>query len=59
MKSKETERKKKEELAQKIYDELEEQFYISSFKPEKEIIEKILELDCDRDRIQQWLDEIM
>lgn len=59
MKSKETERKKKEELAQKIYDELEEQLYISSFKPEKEIIEKILELDCDRDRVQQWLDEFI
>ena len=49
----------REELAQKIYDELEEQLYISSFKPEEEIKEQILKLGCDRDKVQKWLDEIM
>ena len=56
-KEKEKEEKKKE--VNKIYDELEDQFYISSFKPEEEIKEQILSMDCDREKIQAWLETIM
>ena len=51
--------KNKEELVQKIFEELEEQLYISSFKPEEEIKEQIIALDCDRDRINAWIETIM
>ena len=48
-----------EELVQKIYDELEDQYYISSFKSEEEIKEKIIEYNCDRNQINTWIESIM
>ena len=49
----------KEKLVQQIYDELEDQYYISSFKPEEEIKEQIIAMDCNRERINEWLETIM
>ena len=48
-----------DKLVQKIYDDLEERFYISTFKSEEEIKEMIRNLNCDKDRIESWVESIM
>ena len=48
-----------DDLAEKIYDDLEERFYISTFRAKDEIIKMIKELNYDQERIESWVDSIM
>ena len=49
----------KDELLNEIYAKLEEYYYVSSFKPEDEVKEKIKELNYDEEQIINWLESIM
>ena len=44
---------------QEIYNRLEDEFYISSFKTEEEVKKKIIELNLDDDKINAWIESIM
>jgi len=44
---------------QEIYNRLEDEFYISSFKTEEEIKKKIIELNLDNEKIDEWIESIM
>ena len=44
---------------QNIYNKLEEEYYISNFKSEEEVKEKIKELNFDNDAIKNWIESIM
>ena len=70
MKQKEEEEKKKKESegdgeddfnqkVEEIYNDLEERFYISDFKQEEEVKEMIRNLNCNKDKIEQWIETIM
>ena len=70
MKQKEEEEKKKKESnddgddgfdqkVEEIYNDLEERFYISDFKQEEEVKEMIRNLNCNKDKIEQWIEKIM
>ena len=69
MKQKEEEKKKKEskddgddnfnQKVEEIYNDLEERFYISDFKQEEEVKEMIRNLNCNKDKIEQWIETIM
>ena len=53
------EKNEEEEKLQRIYNKLEEEYYISNFKNEEEIKEKIRELDFNIDAITNWIESIM
>ena len=55
----EEEDKKKENLLNEIYAKLNEEYYVSSFKKEDEVKEKIKELNYDEDKIIDWVESIM
>ena len=42
-----------------IYDELVEEFNINSILDKKDVINKIIELKCDRDELNNWIFEIL
>ena len=46
-----------DEKVDKIYDDLEEEYGISGFIDEDAAKEKIRQLECDRERINQWIEE--
>ena len=46
-----------DEKVDKIYDDLEEEYGISGFIDEDAAKEKIRELEYDRERINQWIEE--
>ena len=48
-----------EEIIQNIYRRLEDEYYISNFKSEEEIKQKIRELKCNMDDIINWIESIM
>ena len=48
-----------EERCQKMFDKLEESYYISSFKPAEEIKRKIRELNFNEDEITAWVESVM
>ena len=48
-----------ENKIQNIYNKLEEEYYISNFKSEEEVKEKIKELNFDNDAITNWIESIM
>ena len=48
-----------EKKIQDIYNKLEEEYYISNFKQEDEVKEKIKELNFDNDAITSWIESIM
>ena len=48
-----------EEKLQRIYNKLEEEYYISNFKTEEEIKDKIRELNYNIDEITNWIESIM
>ena len=47
----------KEEV-EKIYEDLEQEFNISSIIDKEEVIKKIIELKCDRDALNNWIFEL-
>ena len=42
-----------------IFNELEDGYNLTSLKEKEEIIEKIIELKCDRDKINEWVEAII
>ena len=55
-------KKKREEedpLVIEIFNELEEEFGITSIKEKEEVIDKIKELKCDREKIREWVEDIV
>ena len=42
-----------------IFNELEDGYRPTSIKEEEEIIEKIKELKCDREKINEWVEGLM
>ena len=42
-----------------IFNELEDGYYLTCLKEKKEIIEKIIELKCDRDKIDEWVEDVI
>ena len=55
-------KKKREEedpLVIEILNELEEEFGIISFREKEEVIDKIKELKCDREKIREWVEDIV
>ena len=58
-KEKEDKEKNDEERVQAIFNRLEDEFYISSFKSEEEIKEKIREFNYDDEKINNWIESIM
>ena len=48
-----------EERCQKIFNKLEESYYISSFKPPEEVKKKIRELNFNQDEITAWIESVM
>ena len=48
-----------EERCQKIFEKLEDSFYISSFKPVEEVKKKIRELNFNEDEITAWIESDM
>ena len=42
-----------------IFNELEDGYNLTSLKEKEEIIEKIKELKCDREKINEWLEEVV
>ena len=44
---------------EEIFDRLEENYYISSFKPIDEVKNKIRELNCNEEEIQAWAESIL
>ena len=53
------EQNEEEEKLQRIYNKLEEEYYISNFKTEEEIKDKIRELNYNIDDITNWIESIM
>ena len=47
-----------DELVQQIYEELDEEYYVSGFIEENVVKNKILELNYDRERLVQWIEQI-
>ena len=58
-KEKEDKEKNDEKRVQDIFNRLEDEFYISSFKSEDEIKEKIREFNYDDEKINSWIESIM
>ena len=50
---------KVEQIAMEIFEELEDAYNLTSMKEKEEIIEKIKELKCDRDKINEWVEAII
>jgi len=48
-----------QELIKKIFEDLETEYNLSSILEKDDIIKKIIELKCDRDKINIWIDEVM
>ena len=46
-------------LVIEIFNELEEEYSITGIKEKEEVIDKIKELKCDRDKIKEWADDIV
>ena len=44
---------------QKLFDEFENEYSLSSIIPKDEIIKKIIELNCDREELEKWIEDIM
>ena len=44
---------------EEIFNDLQEKFYLTDFKREDEIKEMIRNLDCNRAKIEQWIETIM
>ena len=42
-----------------IFNELEDSYGIRSFLDEEAIKDKIIELNCDREKIEEWVSEIV
>ena len=42
-----------------IFNELEDGYYLTCLKEKEEIIEKTIELKCDRDKINEWVEGII
>jgi len=42
-----------------IFNELEDEYNLTGLKEKEEIIEKIIELKCDRDKINEWVEGII
>ena len=42
-----------------IFEDLETEYNLSSMVEKDKIIAKIIELKCDRDKINAWIDEVM
>ena len=56
---KQKEEEEEEKRIQRIYNKLEEEYYISNFRIEDEVKEKIKELNCNYDLITDWIESIM
>ena len=59
IKKKEKKDDENDEKLNEIYSKLEEEYYISSFKQEDEVKEKIKELKYNEDEIIAWVESIM
>ena len=59
IKKKEKKDDENDEKLNEIYSKLEEEYYISSFKQEDEVKEKIKELNYNEDEIIEWVESIM
>ena len=55
---KDNEEKEIEDKIQNIFEKLEDLYYITSFKTEEEVKAKILELNFDEDKINEWVKSI-
>jgi len=51
--------KKLDPKVMEIFNELEDGYNFTSFKEKEEIIEKIIELKCDRDKIDEWVMDVI
>ena len=51
--------KEEEEKLQKVYNQFEEEYYVSCFKSEEEVKKKIKELNYDIDAITSWIETVM
>ena len=49
----------KEERVNDIFNELEDEYYITGFIEEDKVKQKIIELNCDKEEINRWVAEIM
>jgi len=53
----EEEEKKKKKKAIELYKELDDDYNLGSIKEKDEVIQKIIELNCDKDEVVKWIEE--
>ena len=44
---------------EKVYDQLEDEYYISTIMDVEKVIEKIIDLNCNYEEINKWVNENM